>query len=91
MRYACTDFAFRSKLLHARSCTNPEGSDSLSRINQVKTPVFRLRLLLGELNATRVEHLFKSLIALDERLEALGIIEIDGKMLFLPTEEGSHV
>jgi len=22
MRFACTDFAFRSKLLHAQSCTN---------------------------------------------------------------------
>ena len=37
--------------------SNPEGSDSLSRINQVKTPVFRLRLLLGDPGGIRTRDL----------------------------------
>ena len=52
MRFACTDFAFRSKLLHAQSCTNPRiySLRSLIRgfgsLKPNKKPILANRLLV---------------------------------------------
>jgi len=63
--------------------SNPEGSDSLSRINQVKTPVFRLRLLLGELTSINLEHFFDNLFRMCRRFRDLGMVIKDGEV-YLP-------
>lgn len=45
----------------------------------------------GEPNDTKVEHLLGSLHLLNDRLEALGIVEINGEMTYLSGEEDCHV
>jgi hypothetical protein len=82
-------------LLEASFCvsglsSNPEGSDSLKRVYQVKTPVIRLRLLLGDLTSISLEHLFDDLFKLKDRFKALGMEIKDGKV-YLPDLEIDHV
>lgn len=42
--------------------------------------------MLGGPNVIREEHFFRRLIELDERLEELGIVEIDGVMTYVDEE-----
>lgn len=48
-------------------------------------------MIFGEPNDTKVEHLLGSLHLLNDRLEELGIVEINGKMTYLPEEEDGNV
>ena len=55
----------RSKLLREHLAIEPRGLGLSARANQVKTPVFRLRLLLGDL----------SNIGLEPTQEGIGVLE----------------
>jgi hypothetical protein len=63
---------------------------NLCRDNQVKTPAFRLRFLLGEPTHIILEPFFDDLFALKDRFEALGMIIKDGKV-YLPDLEEFNV
>lgn len=50
-----------------------------------------MSVFLGELDVTKVENFFSHLELLDNRLEALGIIELGGSMTYLGDEEVQNV
>lgn len=45
----------------------------------------------GTLRGQDLEHLFESIIKLDEKLQELGIIDVNGKVFYLGDEETSDV
>ena len=80
----------RSELLRERLVFEPRGFELSARVYQVKTPVIRLRLLLGEPTSINLEHLFDDLFKLRDRFKALGMDIKDGKV-YLPDLEIDHV
>ena len=78
-----------SKYISERVIAPPNLEDlgSQSMINQVKTPVFRLRLLLGELTHINLEHLFDDLFRLRDRFKELGMVIKDGQVYLPDLEE----
>ena len=78
----------RSKLLRQHLAIEPRGFGLSARANQVKTPVFRLRLLLGEPTSINLEHHFDDLFKLKKKFEALGMVIKDGT-IYLPDLAGS--
>ncbi|HMS31265.1 MAG TPA: hypothetical protein PJ984_02620 [Candidatus Saccharibacteria bacterium] len=69
----------RSELLRERLVFEPRGFELSARVYQVKTPVIRLRLLLGDLTSISLEHLFDDLFRLRDNFKALGMILKDGE------------
>ena len=80
----------RSELLRERLVFEPRGFELSARVYQVKTPVIRLRLLLGEPTSINLEHLFDDLFKLRDRFKALGMEIKDGKV-YLPDLGTDHV
>ena len=80
----------RSELLRERLVFEPRGFELSARVYQVKTPVIRLRLLLGEPTSINLEHLFDDLFKLRDRFKALGMEIKDGEV-YLPDLEIDHV